>query len=104
MQASSRLDAAAQAMPALVLTSPAIPGMQHCMRCDTSTAVVQVHKRVRLATRIDEVLRRQSKTKADSTWRKRHAEEVCPTISSKVSKEVIASQVLRAAIAMHGDV
>lgn len=37
---------------------------------------VQVHKRVRLAIRLDEVQRQQTKEKAEHTWRKRSADEV----------------------------
>ena len=37
---------------------------------------LQVHKRVRLAVRLDEVQRQQTKEKAEQTWRKRTADEV----------------------------
>lgn len=35
----------------------------------------QVHKRVRLAIRLDEVQRQQTKEKAEHTWRQRSADE-----------------------------
>ena len=37
---------------------------------------LQVHERVRLAVRLDEVQRQQSKQKAEQTWRQRTADEV----------------------------
>ena len=37
---------------------------------------MQVHKRVRLAIRLDGVQRQQTKEKAEHTWRKRSADEV----------------------------
>ena len=37
---------------------------------------LQVHKRVRLAVRLDEVQRQQTKQKAEQTWRQRTADEV----------------------------
>ena len=45
------------------------------MRCSMRVGV-QVHKRVRLAIRLDEVQRQQTKEKAEHTWRKRSADEV----------------------------
>lgn len=45
------------------------------MRCSMHMGV-QVHKRVRLAIRLDEVQRQQTKEKAEHTWRKRSADEV----------------------------
>jgi hypothetical protein len=32
------------------------------------------HKRVRLAVRLDDIARRQSKTRADASWRRQNAE------------------------------
>ena len=39
---------------------------------------MQVHKRVRLAVRLDEVQRSASKEKAELTWRQQNAAEVKP--------------------------
>lgn len=36
---------------------------------------MQVHKRVRLAIRLDEVQRQQTKEKAEHSWRQRSADE-----------------------------
>lgn len=60
---------------------------QHCLGQYSSfeqpvkTLLAQVHKRVRLAIRLDEVQRIQTKEKAEQTWRQRTADEVPFTIT-----------------------
>lgn len=48
----------------------------HCLKLSKVVQHVQVHKRVRLAIRLDDVQRQQTKEKAEHTWRKRSADEV----------------------------
>ena len=46
-----------------------------------------VHRRVRLAVRLDEVERRQSKERADKSWRQQHAEQLGIELSDESEGE-----------------
>lgn len=48
-----------------------------------------VHKRVRLAVRLDDLERRQSKTKAERSWRRQHAEELGIELSEDSEEEAV---------------
>ena len=61
--------------PALPFHPPPPPTHSPPSRQDLSL-MPAVHRRVRLAVRLDEVERTTSKDKADRTWRQQHAEEL----------------------------
>jgi hypothetical protein len=46
-----------------------------------------VHRRVRLAVRLDEVERRQSKERAEKSWRQQHAEQLGIELSDESEGE-----------------
>lgn len=45
------------------------------------------HKRVRLAVRLDEIARRQSKSRADKSWRQQNAEALGIVLSDESGSE-----------------
>lgn len=53
-----------------------------CGEADKQWRYLQVHQRVRLAIRLDEVQRQQTKEKAESSWRQRTADEVHSRLTS----------------------
>ena len=55
-----------------------------CSEADKQWRYLQVHQRVRLAIRLDEVQRQQTKEKAESSWRQRTADEVHFLLTSSV--------------------
>ena len=55
----------------------------------------RAHERVRLAVRLDEVERKQSKERAERTWREQHAEELGIELSDEEASDGEAVQVKR---------
>lgn len=51
-----------------------LPG--HVPPLQDTSLLPAVHQRVRLAVRLDELERRQSKSRAEKSWRRQHAEEL----------------------------